>query len=114
MKMKTRSFCKILSLVFLCLSLSACFVRPYKFDLEQGNIVTADKLEQIQPGMSEEQVRYVLGTPMLHDVFHTNRWDYIYYDKPGYGPEVRRHIAIYFDNGQVDHITRDEMPSAVA
>lgn len=114
MKTNTRSLCKSLALIFLCLGLSACFVRPYKFNIEQGNIITADKLDQIQPGMSEEQVRYVLGTPMLNDVFHTNRWDYIYLDKPGRGKETRQHVAIFFDNGYVDHITRDALPAAVA
>ncbi len=84
-------------------------MRPYKFDVEQGNVLSAEKIDEIQPGMSEEEVRYVLGTPMLQDVFHTNRWDYVYYEKPGYGDPVRQHLAIYFDNGRVERVTRDPM-----
>jgi outer membrane protein assembly factor BamE len=114
MKTTILAISKYVVCLLMCLALSACFVRPYKFDLEQGNVFTVDKIDQIQPGMSEEQVRYVLGTPMLHDVFHTNRWDYIYIDKPNNGKEIRQHVAIYFDNGRVDRVTRDALPSAVA
>lgn len=114
MKTLAVSLCKGMICLFLFLSLSACFVRPYRFDIKQGNEINPAKVEEIQPGMSEEQVRYILGTPMLHDVFHANRWDYIYYDKPGYGEATRRHLAIYFDNGRVDRVTRDPMPAAVA
>lgn len=108
------SIFKCLAWISLCLSLSACFVRPYRFDLKQGNVITAEKVEQIQQGMSEDQVRYILGTPMLHDVFHTNRWDYIYFDRPNHGEITRRHLAIYFENGQVDHISHDPLPESVA
>jgi outer membrane protein assembly factor BamE len=115
-KMKTlaSSILKSATCISLCLFLSACFIRPYKFDITQGNLVTADTVEQLQTGMTEEQVQYLLGTPMLHDVFHTNRWDYIYYEKPGYGEPKRRHLAIYFEQGRVERITRDEMPASVA
>mgnify|MGYP001140994098 CR=1 FL=1 len=112
MKTLTR-FVKLSSCVLLALSLSACFIRPYKFDLEQGNLISADKIDQVHPGMSEDQVQYVLGTPMLQDVFHTNRWDYVYYEKPSKGPEVRSHLAIYFDRGVVSEIIRDPLPANV-
>ncbi|MBI2792532.1 MAG: outer membrane protein assembly factor BamE [Gammaproteobacteria bacterium] len=105
---------KIVSCLILSLLLSACFIRPYKFDLEQGNIITNEKVAQITPGMSEEQVRYVLGTPMLNDVFHTNRWDYVYYDKPRTGKETRQHIAVHFEDGRVVEVTRDFLSEAVA
>lgn len=114
MKTLAKSFSKIVSCLILSLLLSACFIRPYKFDLEQGNIITNEKVAQITPGMSEEQVRYVLGTPMLNDVFHTNRWDYVYYDKPRIGKETRRHIAVHFEDGRVSEVTRDFLPEAVA
>lgn len=103
-----------MSCALLALSLSACFIRPYKFDLEQGNLISADKIAQVQPGMSEEQVKYVLGTPMLQDVFHTNRWDYVYLEKPSYGKEKRSHLAIYFNDGVVSEVIRDPLPENVA
>lgn len=101
--------CRTLLTLFLCISLSGCIIRPYKFDLYQGNVLTREKVEQIHPGMSESQVRYVLGTPMLHDVFHTQRWDYIYIDKPRKGKEKRKHLAIYFEDGQVIRLSHDAL-----
>jgi outer membrane protein assembly factor BamE len=110
MKNLASTLCKSILWISLSISLSACFIRPYKFDLIQGNVVTAAKIAEIHPGMSEDQVRDVLGTPMLHDVFHTQRWDYVYYEKPGYGEPIRQHIASYFDRGQVERVTRDPLP----
>ncbi len=114
MKTLALSLSKFVGFVILSLLLSGCFIRPYKFDLKQGNEITPDKIAQVQPGMSEEQVRHVLGTPMLHDVFHTNRWDYVYYEKPGHGPVTRRHLAIYFNDGRVAEVTRDPLVEDVA
>lgn len=112
--MKTMGpFIKVILGALLCLSLSACFIRPYKFDITQGNPLTADKVAEIHPGMSAEQVRYTLGTPMLQDVFHDERWDYVYYDKPGYKAAKRSHMAIYFEDGRVARITKDAFPDAV-
>ncbi len=113
MKTLTMTVAKLILCALLALSLSACFIRPYKFDLEQGNRISPEKISQVEPGMSEEQVRYVLGTPMLVDVFHTNRWDYVYYEKPSKGEEKRSHLAIYFDRGVVSEVIRDALPQNV-
>jgi outer membrane protein assembly factor BamE (lipoprotein component of BamABCDE complex) len=80
--------------------------------VHQGNIISAVKIAEIQPGMSFEQVRYVLGTPLLQDIFHADRWDYIYIEKPGYKPETRHHVAIYFTEGRVDRIVIDPVLTA--
>src|SRR5579872_7265453 len=103
-------FAKCFLVTALCLLLSACIIRPYKFDLKQGNVITREKVEQIHEGMSSSAVRYALGTPMLNDVFHTDRWDYIYIDKPNKGKETRRHVAIYFDDGRVTRIQHGALP----
>lgn len=102
-----RRIAKWVFITAACVSLSGCFIKPYRFDLYQGNIITPDKVAQIQPGMTQEQVRYVLGTPVLNDVFDTERWDYIYLERPSKGPECRRHLAIIFDNGRVAQVTQD-------
>ncbi len=106
MKIYTLSFCKCFSWILLSLCLSAC-IRPYKFTIHQGNIISSEKVAEVQPGMSFEQVRYVLGTPLLQDVFHADRWDYIYIEKPGYKPAARRHLAIYFNEGRVASLVLD-------
>ncbi len=99
-------------LLLLSLFLSACVLRPYKFDIQQGNVITPEKVAQIQPGMSPEQVEYVLGTPLLNDVFHTERWDYIFYEKPGYKKPTRRHLAVYFADGKVVRVSEDPLPNS--
>lgn len=74
-----------LSLLFASLLLAACdslpsipHLTPYKMDIRQGNYITPDMREKIKIGMTRQQVRYVLGTPLVNDSFHQNRWDYIY------------------------------------
>lgn len=100
---------KTIFLVTALLLLNNCAFKPYRFDLQQGNAISQDKVAQIQPGMSEDQVRFILGTPLLQDVFHTQRWDYIYYLKPFHGEEVQQHLVVYFNEGKVDHISLDEL-----
>jgi outer membrane protein assembly factor BamE len=66
------------TLLASCSYLSTPILSPYKMDIRQGNYVTAEMREKLKLGMSKQQVRYVLGTPMISDAFHGNRWDYIY------------------------------------
>jgi len=88
----------------LPLLLSACatsswptFLQPYQMDINQGNIIENDRMAQLKLGMSKEQVRFLLGTPMLDDIFHSNRWDYIYFQKTGKDAPVQRKFAMFFD-----------------
>ena len=80
MMMRTKLI--LLSLMLLSSVLASCgvvpFLTPYKMDIRQGNFVTPQMREKLKLGMSRQQVRYVLGTPMVNDVFHGNRWDYVY------------------------------------
>ncbi|HEX7155742.1 MAG TPA: outer membrane protein assembly factor BamE, partial [Burkholderiaceae bacterium] len=57
------------------------FLTPYRPDVQQGNIITKDMVDQLRPGMTRDQVRFMLGTPLLTDMFHQDRWDYTYYLK---------------------------------
>ncbi|MDH4235485.1 MAG: outer membrane protein assembly factor BamE [Gallionella sp.] len=69
-----------IKLIFLSLLLASCsgWLTPYKMDIRQGNLVTPEMREKLKTGMTKPQVRYVLGTPTISDVFHGNRWDYVY------------------------------------
>lgn len=67
-----------IKIILLTLLLASCGLKPYKMDIHQGNFITADMRAQLKLGMSKTQVRYVLGTPMVNDPFHDNRWDYVY------------------------------------
>ena len=66
---------KIILLTFL---LASCGLKPYKMDIHQGNLITAEMRDKLKLGMSKQQVRFVLGTPLINDAFHGNRWDYVY------------------------------------
>ncbi len=79
-------------------------------DIQQGNIVTQEMVDQLQPGMSRRQVRFLLGTPMLVDVFHQNRWDYVYTLTEGWGDMEKKRLSLYFEADQLVHIEGDMRP----
>lgn len=83
---------------------------PYRPDVQQGNWITSKEVAQLQPGMSREQVRYILGTPTLQNVFRSDRWDYPYYNKPGYGDPKQRTFTVWFDGDTLTRWEGDEQP----
>ncbi len=93
---------KILRLVPLALILTACSsanvpISPYRIDVQQGNALEQESVDKLKPGLSRSQVRFLLGTPLLVDPFHGNRWDYVYnYRKAGRLTESRR-LVLFFD-----------------
>ncbi len=105
-----KTLIKLICIVCMTLTLSACLLKPFRFDVQQGNTIAFDKVSQIQTGMNENQVRFILGSPTLQDIFHMQRWDYVYYLDPREGDIQKRHLAIFFQDGLVDHITEDSMP----
>lgn len=82
----------------------------YRIDVPQGNIVTQEMVDRLKPGMTRRQVRAVMGTPLVRDPFHADRWDYIYYFKPGRGEVERRHLALYFEADRLTRIEGDLRP----
>lgn len=98
----------------MALVLSACgstkWGFPYRADVQQGNWVTAEQVARLEQGMTREQVRYVLGTPTLQDAFHANRWDYPYYNKPGYGNAQERRFTVWFENHLLVRWEGDQQP----
>lgn len=82
----------------------------YKVDIQQGNVITQDMVARLKPGMTKAQVRYVLGSPPITDMFHANRWDYVYtYKKRGKLTEERK-LALFFDNEQLARVSGDVAP----
>lgn len=104
----------LLLCIFLLSSLSACskskLLTVYKIDIQQGNAVEIEKVEQLEVGMSKDQVEFLLGTPLLTDSFHPTRWDYVYFLLPGFGERERRHLTIYFDGNFVAEIVKKDIP----
>jgi outer membrane protein assembly factor BamE len=86
------------------------FLTPYRPDVQQGNVITSDMVDQLRPGMTRDQVKFMLGTPLLADRFHPDRWDYLYYLNPRSGAEQRRNLVIYFKDNRLEHFNSDPMP----
>ena len=89
----------------ITLSLSACsgigFPGVYKIFIEQGNIVTADMVEELKPDMTRRQVQFVLGTPIIEDTFNSNRWDYIYLLRIGDDITRESRLKVFFDGDRL-------------
>ncbi len=84
---------------------------PYKMDVQQGNVVTQEMVEKLRPGMTPSQVRFILGTPLVVDAFHKDRWDYVYrFSKRGTLQESRR-IVIVFQDDKLARIEGDVVPA---
>jgi outer membrane protein assembly factor BamE len=87
-------------------------VKPYKIDVQQGNVVTQDMVAKLRPGMTKAQVRYILGSPLLTDIFHGNRWDYVYrYQKDGKLTEERK-LSVYFEGDLLVKVGGDVVPGS--
>ena len=73
-------------------------ITPYRIDVQQGNVVTQEMVDKLKPGMTQSQVRFILGTPLVVDTFHKDRWDYVYrYEKAGRLQENRRIVVVFQD-----------------
>ncbi|MER2299378.1 outer membrane protein assembly factor BamE [Pseudomonas promysalinigenes] len=94
------------------LALAGCsFPGVYKIDIQQGNVVTQDMIDQLRPGMTRRQVRFIMGNPLLQDTFNTNRWDYLYSLQPGGGQRQQERMSIFFnDSDQLVSLSGDFMP----
>jgi len=82
----------------------------YRPEIQQGNVVEQEQVNQLQPGMSKRQVRFLLGTPMLDDVFHANRWDYAYTIGRGSTPREIRRVTVFFQDDRLVRIAGDMRP----
>ena len=88
-------------------------ITPYRIDIVQGNFVSREQAAQLKEGMTRDQVRFVLGTPLLTDMFHANRWDYIFSFKRGTTSVVQeRRLTVWFDGDRLAKwVGADELPS---
>lgn len=89
----------------------ASVITPYKVDVVQGNFVSKEQVEALQPGMSRQQVREILGTPLVTSVFHSDRWEYVFtLKRPNVEIQTRK-LTVYFDGDSFARSEGDEMPS---
>ncbi|MDO8888458.1 MAG: outer membrane protein assembly factor BamE [Hydrogenophaga sp.] len=86
-------------------------VTPYKIDILQGNVVTREQAAALQTGMGRDQVRDILGSPLLTSVFHADRWDYVFtFRRQGQAPQQRR-LTAFFKADLLERFEADELPS---
>jgi outer membrane protein assembly factor BamE len=86
-------------------------ITPYRIDIVQGNAITKEQAALVKPGLSRLQVRDILGTPLLTDPFHADRWDYLFtLRRPGTDAQ-RRSVVVYFENDVVKSLEAGELPS---
>lgn len=84
----------------------------YKIDVQQGNLVTQDMLAQLEPGMDKAKVKYVMGTPLVTDTFHADRWDYIYTMQERGGRRSQRRVSLFFTDGKLARVEGNVRPAA--
>ncbi|MEW5824417.1 MAG: outer membrane protein assembly factor BamE [Pseudomonadota bacterium] len=80
------------------------FVQPYQIDIQQGNLLDEEAVARLRPGMSRDEVRFLLGTPTLKDVFHADRWTYLRYEKPGKEKPRQSGLVVHFEGDRVSRI----------
>jgi outer membrane protein assembly factor BamE len=109
-----RMFRPLSAPLFLAVALAACSsgpripgITPYRMEIQQGNFVSQEMVSQLKAGMSKEQVRLALGTPLLTDLFHADRWDYVYYREGSNGKRESRKMAVFFADGKLLRVDGD-------
>ncbi|RRJ83335.1 outer membrane protein assembly factor BamE [Aestuariirhabdus litorea] len=95
-------------------TLAGCsgFPGVHKIDIHQGNVITQEMVDQLRPGMTERQVRFVMGTPLLVSTFNPNRWDYIYSTQRGGNERSQQILSIFFENGELRQLAGDYRPNS--
>jgi outer membrane protein assembly factor BamE len=107
---RMRLFFALLAVAMCTAPLSGCV---YRIDIQQGNFLEGKTVDKLEVGMTRSQVRYLLGTPMVPDLFDKDRWDYLYYFQ---GPRLhrpqRRHLIVFFKDEKVASYVRDNVPAS--
>ncbi len=107
---------RALACLSLAVWLSACsnleFPWVYRLNIDQGNIITQDMVNQLKPGMTRDQVKFVMGSPLIVDPFHADRWDYIYTLRKADGKRTREQLTVLFKDDQLASLSGDFLPAA--
>jgi outer membrane protein assembly factor BamE len=121
-----RPYARLVAMAALPLLITACaqtdsvsnqmstlggLITPYRIDILQGNVVVREQVDALQPGMSREQVRNVLGTPLLASAFHTDRWDYVFSLKRQGQLVQQRRVTVFFEQDMLSRFEADELPT---
>jgi outer membrane protein assembly factor BamE len=102
---------RLLALAAMLL-VSACGPFVYRIEVQQGNVVAQEAVAQLKPGMTKVEVRQIMGTPLLTDVFHANRWDYYFSLGRGGRTQERQLVSLHFQDEKLVSITGDVKAAA--
>jgi outer membrane protein assembly factor BamE len=95
----------------LCvLPLAACSLITHKIDIQQGNYVDQAMIAKLKPEMTRSQVKFILGTPLIADSFHSDRWDYVYLTGKAEKVKVRHKIVVVFNGDKLKNVEGDIVP----
>ena len=115
-----RNLPALLSVTLLPLLLASCSsiempkvpgVTPYRMVIQQGNFISQEMVSQLKPGMTREQVRFILGTPLVTDIFHADRWDYVFFREMPNGKREQRNLSVVFEKDKLARVIGDLMPA---
>jgi outer membrane protein assembly factor BamE len=103
----------LIYLIFFCLSGCGAVGFPgvYRINVEQGNIITQEMVDQLKPGMNRRQVRFILGTPLIEDSFNQSRWDYTYVTRNGLNIISEQQLTVFFEGDKLTHFSGTLTPS---
>ena len=96
-----------LLLLCTCLALTSCFLIPHKPQVQQGNYLDAAMVAKLKPGMTRSQVRFLLGTPLVTDAFHPERWDYVFLDRQNGKLVTERRLTLWFEGDKLRRAITD-------
>ena len=109
-----KACCRLFFVIALII-ISGCsyfrFPGVYKIEIQQGNIITQEMVDQLKPGMTKRQVRFILGTPLIADTFNQDRWDYLYRLEDARDNVEQERISVFFTNDTLTHIGGDFAPN---
>ena len=102
--------------LLLALLIAACgSLTAHRIEIQQGNYVTQEMVSQLKPGMTRDQVRFVLGTPLVTDIFHADRWEYIFVRQRANSQEVEHHrLSVFFSDNKLDRLEADMVTTPLA
>lgn len=95
------------------LLLAGCMLAPHKIDIQQGNYVDQAMVAKLKPEMTRSQVRFILGTPLIADAFHPNRWDYVYLTGKANNVHAKHKITVIFDGDKLKQVEGDIVPADI-
>ena len=117
--MRARFSSTVLAIALLGAALAGCKsveapkvpgITPYRMVIQQGNFISDDMVAQLKPGMTKEQVRFVLGTPLVTDIFHADRWDYVFFREMPNGKREQRNLSVVFQDNKLARVIGDLLP----